>query len=297
MKIQFQLVLHFFEFSTIFYEFCKTGNTFTWNNSHLFTNQPLHLTHSPLEKLQSKQLGPCSWPAVGGGSGRPNSGQVVRRRWGARGGQAGGDLGLPIGGPGRAWDGRRWAADVRQSRRREGAAAVALRRRGKGEAGLGRCGGGRGRCGRYQFEEGKGRGGNPAVHRSSTAQRKGRRRWGTRELVRAAFYRQWEEGKREHGELGGDLGLLTGVSHKRSAATEAPARRRCRARAPWRAGKAPAAGARAVEGWGSNAWLGRHRRWRGAAGKSGRRRSSRGAESRGGARGGRKKKKEPRTDL
>jgi hypothetical protein len=29
MKIQVQLVLHFFEFSTIFYEFCKTGNTFT----------------------------------------------------------------------------------------------------------------------------------------------------------------------------------------------------------------------------------------------------------------------------
>jgi hypothetical protein len=39
------------------------------------------------------------------------------------------------------------------------------------------------------------------------------------------------------------------VNHRRSAATEAPARQRCSARAPWRAGKVPAAGARAVEGW------------------------------------------------
>jgi hypothetical protein len=33
----------------------------------------------------------------------------------------------------------------------------------------------------------------------------------------------------------------------------------------WRSGGTPAEGARAVRGWGSNAWQGRHRRWPAAA--------------------------------
>jgi hypothetical protein len=39
------------------------------------------------------------------------------------------------------------------------------------------------------------------------------------------------------------------MNHRSAAATEAPAGGADSAHVPWRAGKAPAAGARAVEGW------------------------------------------------
>jgi hypothetical protein len=84
---------------------------------------------------------------AGGGEAhvRPNSGRGSRRRRGGKGGGARGGLGLPVGGPGKARDGRNRAAHGGPDRR-----PVA---HGGGELPAGE--GGKGRAGRLQWGTGK----------------------------------------------------------------------------------------------------------------------------------------------